>query len=51
MEIIGLDFPWENFNKKLPESEGHFWNFPSPKPQAEGEENFINAPEDKGNFL
>ena len=22
-----------NFNRKLPESEGHFWNFPSPRPQ------------------
>ena len=33
-----------------PRQRVHIWNFPSPRPQAEGEGNFRNAPEDKASF-
>ena len=40
----------QDFNRKSPESERDFGNFPSPRLQAEGEGNFRNPPEDEAGF-
>ena len=46
--ILPLDIT--DSNRKSPESEGDFGNFPSPRLQAEGEGNFQYPSEDEAGF-